>query len=79
VKCWRNIHRFPDDLNHGEKHDEEIRLIFEAIRQLLETDDKPKPKIGYTVKERQKKFGKGQAKSISGGHDMPGSLDASDR
>ena len=43
--------------NHLEKHDEDIKLIFEAIRQLMEPPD-PKPKkIGFTARERQAKYG----------------------
>jgi hypothetical protein len=33
------------------KYDQQFQIIFEAIKQLLETDEKPKKKIGYTVKE----------------------------
>jgi meiotically up-regulated gene 157 (Mug157) protein len=40
-----------------EKYDEQFRIVFEAITQLLEVDQKPKKKIGY-LKERQAKYGK---------------------
>jgi len=40
------------------KYDENFRMVFEAIKQLLEIDEKPRKKIGFTVKERQKKYGK---------------------
>jgi len=40
------------------KYDQQFQVVFEAIKQLLETDEKPKKKIGYTVKEKQKKYGK---------------------
>ena len=40
-----------------EKYDEQFRIVFEAITQLLEVDEKPKKKIGY-LKERQAKYGK---------------------
>ncbi len=40
------------------KYDEQFQIVFEAIKQLIETDEKPKKKIGYTVKEKQKKYGK---------------------
>jgi len=44
-------------------HDEQIQAIFEAIRQLmLPPDEKGKKKIGFIVKEKQKKYGK-KAKS----------------
>jgi hypothetical protein len=29
------------------KYDEQFQIVFEAIRQLLTEDDKPKPKIGF--------------------------------
>ena len=29
------------------KYDEQFQIVFEAIRQLLEADDKPKKKIGF--------------------------------
>jgi len=35
------------------KYDENFKIVFEAIKQLIETEDKPKKKrIGYTVKEK---------------------------
>ena len=39
------------------KYDEQFRIIFEAITQLIEEDEKQKKKIGY-IKERQAKYGK---------------------
>jgi ORF6N domain-containing protein len=36
-----------------EDHDERIEVIFEAIKQLIETDTKPRKRIGFTVKEKQ--------------------------
>ena len=40
------------------KYDENFKIIFEAIKQLLEIDEKPKKKIGFTVKEKQKAYAK---------------------
>jgi hypothetical protein len=40
------------------KYDQQFQIIFEAIKQLLATDEKPKKRIGYTVKEKQKTYGK---------------------
>jgi len=40
------------------KYDENFKIIFEAIKQLLEIDEKPKKKIGFTVKEKQKAYSK---------------------
>ncbi len=44
------------------KYDEQFRIVFEAITQLIEEDEKPKKKIGY-IKERQTKYGKGRRKN----------------
>jgi len=43
------------------KYDEQFRIVFEAITQLIEEDEKPKKKIGY-LKETQAKYGKGRTK-----------------
>ena len=41
------------------KYDENFKIVFEAIKQLVETEDKPKKKrIGYTVKEKQASYGR---------------------
>jgi len=45
--------------NRIQDHDEQIQVIFEAIRQLMiPPDKKDKKKIGFTVKEKQKAYGK---------------------
>ena len=56
----RNMIATHEDLKHKieamkEKYDEQFRIVFEAITQLLEVDQKPKKKIGY-LKERQVKW-----------------------
>jgi flagellar capping protein FliD len=40
------------------KYDEQFQIVFEAIKQLIETDEKPKKEIGFTVKEKQKAYAK---------------------
>ena len=35
------------------KYDSQFQIVFEAIRQILEVEEKPKKKIGFVVKERQ--------------------------
>jgi len=40
------------------KYDEQFQIVFEAIKQLLSDEDKPKKKIGFTVKEKQKEYRK---------------------
>ena len=38
--------------------EERFRIVFETLDQLLTVESKPKKKIGYTVKEKQKAYGK---------------------
>lgn len=40
------------------KYDKQFKIVFEAITQLLTEDEKPKKKIGFTVKEKQKAYAK---------------------
>jgi len=40
------------------EHDEQFRIVFEAIRQLTITENKPKKKIGFEVKEAKRPYGK---------------------
>jgi hypothetical protein len=44
------------------KYDEQFQIVFEAIKQLIEEDAKPKKKIGY-IKEGQAKYGKNREKN----------------
>ncbi len=39
------------------KYDKNFKIVFEAIRQLLNTEEKPRKKIGFTIKERQARYG----------------------
>ena len=41
-----------------EKYDKQFQIVFEAIKQLLSEEDKPKKKIGFTVKEKQRAYRK---------------------
>ncbi len=38
------------------KYDKNFKVVFQAIKQMLETDEKPKKRIGFTVKEKQKAY-----------------------
>ncbi len=38
------------------KNDENFKIVFKAIKQMLETDEKPKKRIGFKVKEKQKAY-----------------------
>ncbi len=42
--------------------DHRFQIVFETLDQLLTVESKPKKKIGYTVKEKQKKYGKSAKK-----------------
>jgi hypothetical protein len=44
------------------KYDQQFQVVFEAIKQLLEADAKPRKKIGFTVKENKKTYGKSRPK-----------------
>ena len=39
------------------KYDKQFKIVFEAIKQLLEADETPKKKIGFTVKEKLGTYG----------------------
>ena len=40
------------------KYDKQFKIVFEAIRQLMAPPETNKKKIGFTVKEKQKAYGK---------------------
>jgi hypothetical protein len=44
------------------KYDDQFKVVFEAIRQLMAPPDKKVKKIGFTVKEKQKAYVKGTKK-----------------
>ena len=44
--------------NHLKDHDEQIQVIFEAIRQLMASPEKPRKKIGFEAKESKRRYGK---------------------
>ena len=43
------------------RYDENFQIVFEAIKQLFDDEEGPKPKIGY-IKEKKKKYGRRKAK-----------------
>ena len=43
------VHKLAELENKIERHDHEIKSIFEAIRQLMTNEIKPKRKIGFCV------------------------------
>ncbi len=40
------------------KYDEQFRVVFDAIRALMASPDKPPKRIGFEVKERKAKYGR---------------------
>jgi len=55
-----DLKRKIDAMEH--KYDKQFRIVFEAITQLIEEDEKPKKKIGY-IKEGQTEYGKRSRKN----------------
>ncbi|MBU2537757.1 MAG: ORF6N domain-containing protein, partial [Proteobacteria bacterium] len=47
------------------KYDQQFQVVFEAIKQLLETEAKPRERIGFTVKEKQKAYAKSKASTAA--------------
>ncbi len=45
-----------------EGHDEKIQVIFQAIRQLMTSPEKPRKKIGFIIKEKQRSYGRLKSK-----------------
>ena len=40
------------------KYDEQFKIVFEAIRQLMTPPEKPRRKIGFVVKEKKAAYGR---------------------
>ncbi len=50
-----------------EKYDQQFKIVFDAIKQLLEIENKPRKKIGFEVKEGGVGYGKSKKKRKSEG------------
>jgi len=48
-----------------EDHDEQFKVVFDAIRALMVETEKPKRKIGFEVKESKGRYGKRTKKKHS--------------
>ena len=46
-----------------EKYDQQFQIVFEAIKQLLETDAKPRKQIGFIIKEKQRSYGRRKSRA----------------
>jgi phage regulator Rha-like protein len=51
ISTHKDLARKLSDLE--KKYDGQFQIVFEAIRQLIEIEEKPKKKIGFVAKERQ--------------------------
>lgn len=54
----KNLARRLDELE--KKYDGQFRVVFEAIRQLMTPPVEPKRKIGFELKEKQGRYGRGK-------------------
>jgi hypothetical protein len=51
IASHKDLARKLNDLE--KKYDGQFQIVFEAIRQMLEVEEKPKKKIGFIARERQ--------------------------
>ena len=47
------------------KYDSQFQIVFEAIRQLIEVEEKPKKRIGFVVKEAQAVYKTSRKRAMS--------------
>ncbi len=46
-----------------QKSDERFQVVFETLDQLLSVESKPKKKIGFTAREKVRKYGGGKTET----------------
>jgi len=51
-----------------EKYDEQFKIVFEAIRQLMTPPAKPRKKIGFVIKENQAAYSRRSVKRKKAKH-----------
>lgn len=56
LSVHKDLERKLTDLE--QKYDEQFKIVFEAIQQLMIPPVKPRKKIGFVVKEKQTAYGK---------------------
>ena len=62
-RCIAGIDDLKSELEKlKEQTDQRFQVVFETLDQLLTVESKPKKKIGYTVKEKQKAYAKRKKK-----------------
>jgi hypothetical protein len=42
------------------KYDDQFKIVFEAIAELMTPPEKPRRKIGFDIKEQSAKYGRGK-------------------
>ena len=52
------------------KYDEQFKIVFEAIRQLMTPPAKPRKKIGFEVKEKRAAYGRPRQNAIALAREM---------
>jgi ORF6N domain len=65
ISSHKDLSRKLNDLE--KKYDGQFQVVFEAIRQLIEVEEKPKRKIGFIVKESQAVYKKARKRGMSKG------------
>jgi hypothetical protein len=66
VSTHKKLEAKLSELEHKiESHDENIKTIFEAIRQLMTPPEKPKRKIGFDIKEPKAAYGGNRKRGLS--------------
>jgi len=48
------------------KYDDQFKIVFEAIAELMTPPEKPRKKIGFDIKEPSAKYGRGKRQKASG-------------
>ena len=56
ISAHKDIERRLDALE--ERYDEQFKVVFDAIRALMEPPEEPRKKIGFEVKEKKASYGK---------------------
>lgn len=56
LSAHKDLERRLDALE--ERYDEQFKVVFDAIRALMEPPEKPRKKIGFEVKEKKASYGK---------------------
>jgi len=56
LSTYKELKRKIEDME--KKYDLQFKVVFDAIIQLIDTESKPRRKIGFEIKEPETKYGK---------------------